>query len=1703
VASGDDLLVTDAQLQKLAASCAPDGLAKDLRSIKTMGSRAVGSPGLPKVLDWTEQRLREMGFEIWKRQPFTVTVPRDVGSTLECQTASGTFTVPVYACWPNGITPPFVPPEGLTAPLVDGGNGTLMEVDGKPVAGNDQRSGSIVMMDFESGSRWEDMAAIGAGAALFLPSAEPSFSESLSKSSQMPIQFPRFYVDSEQDAQRLRAAADDGATATLRGGMTWAREQTENLVAFLPATATAADGDVETILICLNADAAALIPGIAHGGQSAANLAAGLAALEMLADDELAIPRTHNVLVVIDSARSMATAGLRTFAGILRDINATRRVDWATIDAPTPRQVFLIKQMNDIEPWMSVREHELEVQIDRLSAAAEWMEAAEMGPGPFTFTDARPIERSEVIPHTDAGRWFHTWLLDRVKEQQIATLSEVVQAERKAGIDAFSADSEAPADVLILRRRSRYYQLLSRAEEPQALVRLMTQNPLAAELVGPADVTIERLQTELRERHDELASQQSQLESWTALRQKLAAIDVTRGFVLDISPGSSILTLTRSDPGGNRVRPPPQDYEWFHNLRPMIWRNLERLSIFANHRISKGTTGTGSTSQPPFDFLGEGDNRRSAVPAPHPILNADLSLAGLSNFGLVTANDNRLFRMGPGNRVALDAESLAQLSVQSRTAALILTHVIQNPELIPQYVENTPWCMDVEGVVVKQDVRAGPFPKLPVPNSIVVMKNKLVHRGSTGSDSIHGSVFSTRYELADSRGFFRFSGVPGAATGKGNLEVFKLHPHNGMLAYAPDSAMSSRGGYETSFGQLERDIYKRLVVFEGACVQLFEALDPMLLQPLARPGDSSIQLQEGRGGAFDKYSIFSPPQPSVMLVALVPPNSSLKVIVPLSGFGNRMMLLKADADHPTGQGYEVGEGISLTRTSALAAEDLWALNDARLKKLSRKGVRSTVAQRLHEKATADRARLEAAKQANQHALARYIARNVWGRELNAYPAILKTTNQAVVAAIILLAFLAPWALFMERVFLQSGSILWRITGAVGFFTAAFALIYWLHPAFQISQTPIMILVAYTLATLAALALSVIVTRYSSLMKRWRESVGGIHQSDISRAGAFAVAFNLGLSNMAKRRLRTVLTIAMIALLSFSVMTFTSIQPFLGLRKTPLPTVDNVKYDGVLFRLYNWGRIDESTAASFVADLGSDVEAVERYWHNQEIKGAVPGPGGEGSQSLFTRVTDDARPPSTVVNCLLGFSPREPDFSDLDDCVTGAWFSGGRDEVILPARAAEALGITTDDVVNRAPDEQVKVRFGSKQLRVIGILDSERADKLHGLGGTPLSHIDRFLSGVGAGQSANENAKALTLPVGDELNAKWVPFANCALLPGILIKTLQGSIATVAARFPEGTDAGERIDEVMSRFAMNLYASIDGKPYLIKSTTSQSVSGVWKILLPLLLVVLIMVNLMLGTVDERQEEIKMLGAVGLAPRHVTVLYLAESCCLGVMGLVFGVLLGLGVSCITRGMDVGVNVNYASVPTMLMGITVLLVVVVSTLIPAARAARMATPSGAEEWKLPDSKDGRVRITLPFTMTRENGVGIFAFLHEYMDGHWDSTSADFRCAALDTTVEPAGTDNTEMVIASRIWLAPYDMRVSQRSELRLGTDNGELFRVSYIAQHLSGELGTWANANFTFVDLLRQQFLIYRTLSDDQRQGYVERAETLFGQDQGTSA
>ena len=104
----------------------------------------------------------------------------------------------------------------------------------------------------------------------------------------------------------------------------------------------------------------------------------------------------------------------------------------------------------------------------------------------------------------------------------------------------------------------------------------------------------------------------------------------------------------------------------------------------------------------------------------------------------------------------------------------------------------------------------------------------------------------------------------------------------------------------------------------------------------------------------------------------------------------------------------------------------------------------------------------------------------------------------------------------------------------------------------------------------------------------------------------------------------------------------------------------------------------------------------------------------------------------------------------------------------------------------------------------------------------------------------------------------------------------------------------------------------------------SYSGVPNIIIPLIISIFIVLNTMIGSVYERKREIGIYTSVGLAPSHVSFLFIAEAMAFAVLSVVFGYLLAQISAKLFAETSLwsGITVNYSSMS----GVAAMILVIV---------------------------------------------------------------------------------------------------------------------------------------------------------------------------------
>lgn len=882
------------------------------------------------------------------------------------------------------------------------------------------------------------------------------------------------------------------------------------------------------------------------------------------------------------------------------------------------------------------------------------------------------------------------------------------------------------------------------------------------------------------------------------------------------------------------------------------------------------------------------------------------------------------------------------------------------------------------------------------------------------------------------------------------------------------------------------------MVFKCRALDIFDLIDPRYLETLeqgfvfdaqtdAEPLSWGMSLpvatpMGAKGGAPPADPSYV--EPCAVIYSM--PGHAVKIGFSMGLLGLRMVLINATPRNPQGSGFEMDKVRAIPLTSLQAAKDMWILDDSRLRLQRKHGIVNQRVDELHRAARQELERAERALKRKDYAATLGAARRAWAFESRAYPDVEGTSIDTIKGLLFYLMLLLPFAFFAERLLFAFPDIYRRIAGTAIIFVIIFWLLRLVHPAFELGVPSFIILLGFVVLALALIVIAIVSMKFNEQLKRMQREMMGVHEQDVSRISAVATAFSLGLANMRRRKTRTALTAVTIILLTFTVISFTSVRALL--RATVIPLRKKATYRGIMVRDRTWEAMEEPALLDLKLQLGGLGVVAGRAW----LISPVP------EKRMVIDILKGGR--SYSVHALVGLSPQESKVTGIDKAlISGRWFRKGEGEVcILPAEAAKALGAKVGDTV----------LIRGRPLKVVGIFDSKRYGRALDLDGEPLTPIDYSALRPEQLQALRELA-AQKFRLGRvsaagilEEYTHYSP-SDVALLPEETLLSMGGSLRSVACRLREGIDPEKVAKKLVRLLALPIYTAAGDRVKLYSSLGLTTMSGLSDVFIPMLIAGLIVLNTMLGAVYERTREIGTFSAVGLAPSHIASFFLAEATVFAVIGAVMGYLLGqaVGKLVVSYNLLPGIYLNYSSVSTVASTLIVMLVVLLSTIYPARKAAQIAVPAIERKWRLPEPVGDEMRMRLPFMLTGGDALACNAFLKEFFDAYVDFTGGEFYTdrvdlVRLDTEKGPG------LALKLRVWLAPYDLGVSQDFELLTNpTGEGEIYELELVLRRLSGDLSSWRKTNWIFVNLLRKQFLIWRTIPYGEKRRYEAEAKKVL--------
>jgi hypothetical protein len=795
---------------------------------------------------------------------------------------------------------------------------------------------------------------------------------------------------------------------------------------------------------------------------------------------------------------------------------------------------------------------------------------------------------------------------------------------------------------------------------------------------------------------------------------------------------------------------------------------------------------------------------------------------------------------------------------------------------------------------------------------------------------------------------------------------------------------------------------------------------------------------------------------------------------------------------PEGIGYDISDGGTLDETAYKVANDMWKIDQSRLGGLESKGIFNEGLSELHGQARKLLDHANAAKGSLNYSVFDSYCRASWGYEARAYPGVFSTAQDVVNGVIFYLFLILPFAFFIERLFFAFPDLYKQILAFFVIFAFIFMIFYFVHPAFKLLGNSFIILIAFIMLALSILVIFIVTSKFEEQLKQFNRTVSGIHKADIGRMSVAAAAFSLGISNMRRRKARTVLTCITLVLLTFTVLSFTSIVSTLRFNKVPArKDADTHIYDGIMIRGAMWESQQEIAYRLLKDEFGNEGKrgkvypVAPRAWFFGTTL---------GEQSFLTVRKDNL---SYDARAAVGMVPDEAEIMDLETSnkrafVAGDWF-GYKDgkrvpgpvspySMIIPDAMADKLAITAADV------GKAQVSFGGAKYTIIAIVKNDAFKKIKDLDNEPTTPVDFILmSKQGAQQQSGGEA-------GFREYVHHEP-ANCFIVPYDTLMGMGGELKSIAIKYVTAEEVQTQLDSLMPRLGLNLYAGVGNAIFRYSSIGSSSSKGFSNVFIPVLIAALIVLNTMLGSVFERVKEIGIFSAIGLAPNHIAILFIAESMVYANLGAVAGYVIGQTVSKIltATGWLPGLYLNFSSMSAVSSTIIVVAVVLLSTLYPARKASEVATPAIDRSWKVPDPEGDNWKITLPFAVTGAQAAGVNGFLKEWFGAYEEYSIGDF--VTQDVKSGEAETEfGKSHTISCKAWLAPFDLGVSQLVTLSTEpTAMEDVFEVNLRITRESGDISNWKRVNRRFLNTLRKQFLIWRTMHSDERDKYLTAAAT----------
>ena len=1691
----------------LAATMDAAEIRRDIEHLSGLGSRALGYAGSDAAVEYVVGRLEGLGYAV-RRETFPEVMPIDHGGRLECDQLDK--PIPLHALWPNLARTPSTREEGLSGELIYARSGAYRWYDGRQV------KDSIVILDFNSTNNYLKAFMLGARAVIFLEPDTPERKEAEAKLIAVPVYAPKYYVQKKHIPTLLDLAAKK-KRATIHSNMVWERVLGTNVIVHVDGTEEALRGD--SALLVGYFDAMSVAPALCPGADQACGIAVWLQMARLLKS----YPPARPVTLLATNAHFPNNAGVKQF--LMR--HPRYRGDL--------KRKFYRSILREGKKWVKEQRGAWLLGVDDI---ADWpsfcarlkAEGAKASPGPGkriwelldeeareTLGETEPNERDAASALNEALKQWDFYqekdfegvaLPDEAKElldRDRANLSdrEIEKLNRLLLEAAYPEEIEKGQEVPL------WPPAISGYEDGSQLLRLneiLDWPGLCAKLKTQAGKKIWDLLPEDSQQAVEDVTQGIRLED----ARKLSVVKAINEKILkhrdfcqeaDFAGGAvpeeakEILDLDRETLSAwqiqklNRLlleaRYPD---EIAKNVRESAYLN-RRFAVCLDLSSHSSTVGVFANGVRGLD---EPNQEKIMWPVNNRLReHADVVLgkqaqrvfySGISESGGVTwdsmlpcdlAFDSRPFldlrREAAAIATTLDLRLAVDtpldraefvdfdgLTAQGRLIAKVVGGLLYDKRVLPKQkvslVEFLDWARTRALYLDPKKMTYTGIGEQPVLDALVMLQDFDAQRANPGQDVKiecplgHTGVRAWGHALTneDGRACLIFDG-PDPSMRK---DAYQITP-DGRLTMSIDQGLfgtrrvGGTGGVSTS---------TPTVLFPFHQLEFFETLD---VRHMGYAG--GIHLLDQNDGFPQRWGGVGNGRSAMIALD---PMWQLKLIAGRLGDFS-LLLLNTTEDEPMGLGFGPQPDGRIPFSFFQAVKDQERLVRFRRDRMQRRGIRYAFTDDM-----VDRAAVSLTESFEQLGKLDYSAAmhklfDATTRAGTAYPLIWNVMTDTIYGLILVFLLVVPFSIFLERLLFGVAELQRRLLLVVAIFICICLILNALHPGFEIATSPYLIPLAFAILTLVLVVLTMMVAKFDRQVAELRDVAARVHNQDVNRMGAAWAAFALGIGNMRRRKTRTALTLITLVLITFSLLSLTSGEISRKFFKVEFD--HEPSYPGVMVRERMWGYLSEAAPEVLTTSFSHQATIAPRCWAFRR-----------GGQTLMIPLESNGR--SVYAYGMAGFTPEEATVSNINREIEGGrWFKADAGpQCMLPENLAEKLGLDEGDV------GKANVRIYGRDFRLIAIFQPGRLQDFKDLDGEQTSPLLPV-------RTAGSFTQFVHLDMRDVVLASYEDMRN-----------MGAHIMSVAMRFRDPDQGRDAIRDFASRTNALCFVALHDHVEAWSYLGFVWVSGLKDLIIPLAIGMLIVLNTMLNSVYERAREIGIFGAVGLSPIHVSTLFFAESVVYGVLGVMFGYLVGQvsAYLIIKFHFATGLSLNYSSVSAVFVSVMALLLIVVSTMYPAWVAYKMSTPGVERSWRPPAPRGDVWRFDMPFNVPAPIAPGIAAFFYRYFDSYREASVGAFF---TDSTSLEKGTSNgSDMaVVRADVWLAPFDAGVKQEVHISFPPDptDDRVAGVAVRLERLTGTPGDWQRMNKQIFRVLRKQFLVWRTIRHNQREEYMEQGRRVM--------